>query len=323
MKRVNVLFTCCLGDYVKGTIDCLKKDKKLKVRIIGTDIEPMIYNFNDIDSFYCVSRCSNSNYLQEIKNICLLEKVDVIIPTHTTEQSLFCENIQWFEEKNIKVIVCKNKDVLETLTDKYKASLSYESVITSNEVQTLEDVLKYEKEEGQWCIKQKNNCGARGFYKIDFSKKQEIESVLNSNETNIIQKYLSGDEYTVDCFCKNGIVESCVVKYNPRMENGVALESIVVNNTKVANVCKQICDKSCYSGPIGFDVKLDEFGKPFVIDINPRFTATVSLCEKAGANIPLFALKDVLGMKVCFPKALNVGVMVVRKKRDIFITKGV
>mgnify|MGYP000599909803 CR=1 FL=1 len=41
----------------------------------------------------------------------------------------------------------------------------------------------------------------------------------------------------------------------------------------------------------GFDLKENSDGVPYIIDINPRLTATVSLIQKAGLNLPYYGYR--------------------------------
>ena len=50
-----------------------------------------------------------------------------------------------------------------------------------------------------------------------------------------------------------------------------------------------------YSVNIGFDLKEDKNGKPYIMECNPRMTAGIPMFMAAGINLPYLCVKKIMG----------------------------
>lgn len=341
-KPVTILLTCCLGDYMKGTIDCYKNNPEgRQIRVIGTDMNDMTYNFVGVDKFYKVSRCDDENYVRELFRICLHEKVDVLIPCNTNELESLSKASYVFDRIGTKVLI-SDIEGLAIANDKIK---SYEffkenhiltpATLITNSYDELRSFLD-ENEGKTFVIKQRHGCGSRGFRIIGrndnlltekpsgvFIEDEELKDLLNGEESYLVQEYLSGDEYTVDLVVYKGGTIASFCKLNEDMENGVARKSTIVFNPYCIRQCVDVCKLLKLHGNIGFDLKCNDEGYPVIIDVNPRLTATLSLGAKAGANFPytalLIALREDIDASFC--KFAKEGVSLIRRIEDYYFDK--
>jgi len=342
-KPLTILLTCCLGDYMKGTIDCYKNNPEgRKIRIVGTDMNDMTYNFVGVDKFYKVSRCNEYCYIDELYHICKKEKVDVLIPCNTNELERFALVKSQFELIGTKVLV-SDYDGLFIANDKiesYKFFKKHNIPTPLTLVTSSYDELKtfLEANEGTtFVMKQRHGCGSRGFRIIGknndflgekpngvFIDDEELKDVFNGEDEYIVQEYLAGDEYTVDVVSYKGGVLSSACKKNENMENGVARKSTIVFNGGCIRQCMDVCKLLNLHGNIGFDLKCRDDGFPIIIDVNPRLTATVSLVAKAGQNLPYTALKIALGETIptSVAKQPKEGFSLIRRIEDYYFDKG-
>lgn len=336
MKEVTILVTCCLGDYMQGTIRCYKNNPDNRpVRVIGCDMNDMVYNFVGVDKFYKVGRCDSDEYIEQLVDICVKENVDVLIPFNTNELEL----ISWYEETfasvGTKVIVSKPR-ALEVANDKIRFHDYFDGRIptpkyfVTNSYDELNGFLSCNKDK-TFTIKQRHGCGSRGFRIIGrnegflhdkpngvFIQDEELKGLLDGSQEFLIQEYLPGNEYTVDLVVDHGKVLYAACKLNADMENGVARSSVVIYGKKRIEQCEYVCNALKLHGNIGFDLKSDAKGNPYIIDCNPRMTATVSLIAKAGINMPYIALQLALGEPVRDDYKLKYGTYIVRRITDYF-----
>ena len=115
----------------------------------------------------------------------------------------------------------------------------------------------------------------------------------------IFQEFINGDEYSIDAYINKKNYINCIV---PRKRNvvlgGEITEGITVNDPDIIETSKYIITQLKLIGPITIQMirsKLDN--KLYIIEINPRFGGGAPLSIKAGANIPLYLLKDYLNIK--------------------------
>lgn len=336
-KQITILLTCCLGDYMKGTINCYKNNPDgVDVRVVGTDMNPMTYNFTGVDAFYQVSRCTDENYLYQIRDICEKENVDVLIPCNTKELEMFSRNAEMFESTRILISPYVS---LHIANDKIRSHQFFKetgiptplTLCTGSYDEFKKFLERYEST--TFCFKQRNDCGSRGFRiitktsNVTLDEKPngveacflDLKKFFDKGEEYIVQKYLYGEEYTVDCVADHGKVLCSVCKINKNMENGVARISEVVNHKGCIEMCEEVCHRLGLHGNIGFDLKTDS-GNLYIIDVNPRLTATVALAEKAGVNLPYLALGLAFDCEYTknFNPTIKYGTKLIRKITDYY-----
>ena len=122
-------------------------------------------------------------------------------------------------------------------------------------------------------------------------------------------EYLSGREFGVDLLIHpltNKVVYS-VVRDNGSVFHSEISKGKIVKYPKLLNIAYNIASKLNLSYVVNFDFKLDFYGSPKVIDINPRLPATSYLAFSSGVNMPLDSVylaldMDVNSQVICFDK---------------------
>ena len=330
----RILVTCCLGAYLNGTLDCLRKEEELY--IVGTDIEQIHYNRNGIDKFYRVPRCDAPEYINVVIDICKKERIDLVMPFYTGELELFLENEKKFLGIGTKVHVTHGN--LRVANDKKLwAEFFEENGIPTPSAQVVETYdqlasIVLRDPQSTYCLKQGKGCGGRGFRIIGeepydmktrptgvYVPLEETASFFGNGETYLVQKYLSGKEYGVDVLCEYGDVICGIERYNESVVDGVNIDAEIIEKDHIYDMCVEVCRLLHLDGNVGFDVKVDEYGNPFIIDINPRYTATISLSAHAGLNLAYYGFLHSLGRELPaeFPKE-RIGARIERRLADYF-----
>lgn len=334
---LTVLLTCALGDYVESTVKCIKDNfENRKIRVIGTDIKNASYFDNGLDKIYKSLRCDDFSYIDQIYDICVNENVDVVIPTNTVELEKFEYSKKRFEDAGIAVATAgsgiysvNSKDGLLNLMK--RSGLDYvPSTVIENSYQAEMFILKNGIDK-TYCIKQLDSCGARGFKTLTSGRPDSpldkgtnrlplsaLEELLETQGPMLMQEYLTGDELTVDMLCDRGKVLYSVTKLNKEMINGVAQWSEVVCDTYAEKICESIVEAANLCGNVGFDVKYSTYGKPFVIDCNPRLTATVALSKMVGINLPYLGIKYALKEEIPKLEKKSTKAICIRRTVDNF-----
>lgn len=333
MKPARILVTCCLGDYMRSTIKCYRDNPDNRdLFIVGCDMRQMEHNWVDVDKFYHTSPCNSDDYINELLLICKIEKIDILIPCHTNELEKLALSLDLFSTIGTKVAVA-DASSLHLINDKIRSAAflkyicvdmpKYMAVESADMLGTLNDKSLFDFFPNGFVVKERHNCGGRGMrvYKEQNSFNADdidyIRGIIATDGGVLIQEYLDGKEFTVDIIADHGDVLYAVCRHNELMENGVARISTIVNDESIIEMCGLICKATRYHGNIGFDIRCSD-GKPFIIDINPRLTATVSLAAAAGINLPYYGLKLALGEEVPVDCELRYGTKIVRRISDTF-----
>lgn len=334
----KLLFTCALGEYMKGTLDCFRNNPDgADFFIEGTDMAPMEFNAVGLDCFFQVPSCTDQHYIDNILDICQREKIKALFPMNTNELELFETAKDKFAEIGTTVILTSG--LLGIANDKIRMNLFLSkhginqpltrTACTYNDYQTV----SAKNPETQLCVKLPKGCGGRGFRVIgdeeyikersspvNYISQSELMKMFGDfNEVFMLQEYLPGIEYTVDVLSVNGKVVAGATKRNGDVE-GIAHRSEIVPNGEAFDQCVKACAVLKLDGNVGFDMKENADGVPYIIDINPRLTATVSLVQKAGLNLPYYGYLHKTGcpLPCSFPEA-KIGAKLVRQLADYFI----
>ena len=334
----KLLFTCALGEYMKGTIDCFRNNPDgIDFFIEGADMAPMEFNAVGLDRFCQVPSCIDSHYIDDILDICQREKITALFPMNTNELEIFEAVKDRFETIGTTVVLTTGR--LGISNDKLRMNLFLSkrgvrqpltrTACSYSDYQTV----SARNPKTKLCIKLPHGCGGRGFRvigdeeyikersaPISYISQVALEKLFkNFDEVFMLQEYLPGTEYTVDVLAVNGKVVAGATKRNGDVD-GIAKRSEIVPNGEAFDQCVKACEALSLDGNVGFDLKENADGVPYIIDINHRLTATVSLIQKAGLSLPYYGYR----YKTCgtipesFPEA-KVGARLVRQLADYFI----
>ena len=323
---------------MKGTIDCFRNNPDgIEFFIEGADMAPMEFNAVGLDRFFQVPSCIDSHYIDDILDICQREKITALFPMNTNELEIFEAVKDRFEAIGTTVVLTTGR--LGIANDKLRMNLFLSKCgVRQPLTRTACSYSDYQTVSARYpkiklCIKLPHGCGGRGFrvigdeeyikersQPISYISQVELEKLFkNYDEVFMLQEYLPGTEYTVDVLAVNGKVVAGATKRNGDVD-GIAKRSEIVPNGEAFDQCVKACEALSLDGNVGFDLKENADGVPYIIDINPRLTATVSLIQKAGLNLPYYGYR----YKTCgtipesFPEA-KVGARLVRQLADYFI----
>lgn len=285
--------------------------KHLKERffIIGTDAGGLAPAISFVDKFYRVPKCNENGYIEELLHICKIEKIDCLIPLYENEFLILSKNRKKFEDTGTKVILSNTK-IIDICNDKEKTYMfSKENNINSpkifNEEEIKEIVRTNDTNKFPLIIKPKNGMGSNQVFKINSIR--ELMFFKDYVDEGIIQKFIYGQEFTVDVLCdffgnyiyvvprkrlevRSGeVVKSCTVKD----------ENIIKETIKVINKFNEIKndDNVSLMGPLTIQFFKDNQNNIYLLEINPRLGGGVPLSFAAGANYAK-ALEDMVKGKI-------------------------
>ena len=330
LRELTVLVSASGSPSMPGFIDFLKNNGEREIRVVGIDMcsEPSAKYL--VDAFYQVPAATDKAYCDIVLEICKKEKVNIYFPNISAEVSAVVARKEEFSKINTIVSV-SNQLSVDIANNKL---LTYQHLRENGipvpqfyAVHSVEDfvegckVLGYPKK--PVCLKITTGSGSRGVRIIDsnrnryqilvsekpnsfFTSYEDILSILSSVESideMMLLEYMPGNEYTVDLLADHGKVLYMVGRENVVSLMSIAQESVVAPNEFAYEVSRKVVETLALDGNVGLDFMKDETGKPMLMDINPRITATVSVIAAAGVNLPYLRIKQLLGEKMpeCVP----------------------
>jgi hypothetical protein len=126
----------------------------------------------------------------------------------------------------------------------------------------------------------------------------------------LLCEYLSGDEYTIDCFTdRHGILRFVGARKRTRISNGISVNTIQTNEYQdlFNGYAEEINATIELRGAWFFQMKLDQNQKPKLLEIAARLGGSSSLFRAQGINFALLSAFD----------AFDIDIKILKNKYDI------
>ncbi len=113
----------------------------------------------------------------------------------------------------------------------------------------------------------------------------------------VVMEYLSGPEFTVDCFSHRGQgLLYCAGRERVRVRNGISVASRFVDNPVFLEYATAIAAELEFHGGWFFQLKQDRAGELKLLEVAPRIAGTMALSRAKGVNLPLLSIYEAFGM---------------------------
>ena len=100
----------------------------------------------------------------------------------------------------------------------------------------------------------------------------------------IVQQRIAGAEYTVSAVVALGGPLLAVVPKEVLVKKGITHAAVTRDVPAIDEVCRRIQERLRADGPFNVQLMLSPDGVPYVFEVNPRFSTTVSLTMGAGVD---------------------------------------
>tara|TARA_B100000315_G_C14573075_1_gene586597 strand:+ start:1049 stop:2137 length:1089 start_codon:yes stop_codon:yes gene_type:complete len=151
-------------------------------------------------------------------------------------------------------------------------------------------------------------------------KRRKVFAEMSWGVPVIIQEYIWGEEYNIDCLTdrEGKLIGAVAMRKLSVTEKGKAWSGVTVNDEKLLSLSQEIIRKLSWVGPIELEfVKQQGSGDYYLLEINPRFGTWIYLAANAGQNLPLAAIQIAMGQKVEPFPSYQAGLMFIRYNLDM------
>lgn len=127
----------------------------------------------------------------------------------------------------------------------------------------------------------------------------ELESFIENHnkEEFIIQKFIEGEEFTVDGYItKQNKVLAIVPRKRLEVIGGEVSKAITIKDDKLINYARTVFENSGLRGPVNIQFIQDKNNEYYAMEVNPRFGGGVIASIEAGADFTEMVLKEYLGL---------------------------
>ena len=289
MKKHNVLIFPSCSEVGLASYECLKNNKHFLVfggsfdgKISKNLFENLIINIPFVNS---------PNFLEYFNKIIHDYKIDVILPCNDLVALELSKNQDKINAKIAGSCYQTNQiafSKLETYKTLYNI-INTPKIYNYDQIKDSDFPLFLKPDNGHSAI---NTNMVSNFKELDFYFKKTKDL--------LILEFLPGEEYTIDCFTdKNGELRYCKSRIRVSIKSGMSVNTKFVENNEIfLEIAKKINIKIKFNGGWFFQVKLNKFNYPVLMEISTRLAGNSNASLPNGINLPLLNLYNCLSYEL-------------------------
>ena len=267
--------------------------------VIVTDVNPLSPAVYMADRSYRVPLSTEPDYLESVRDICLAERVGLLVPTIDDELALFADARESFLADGIRVAVSPSVTT-NACNDKYETW----RVLSAHALSVAATYLPVELPGDvpfPLFIKPRVGRGGVGAYPV--RNAAELAFFVNYVANPVLQPYLSGPEFTIDMFCDfDGRPLSVVPRERVVIRAGVVDRGRTMHDSRLIALGMACASAMTFAGAVNIQCRVVD-GQPVIFEINPRFSGGIPLTIAAGADFPHMLVQLARGRQV--PSAIG------------------
>ena len=302
----------------------LKSLKRMGFRVVGCNIYPKewIVESCEMDAFYQAPPVSDQeSYLAFMKDLCIKEKIEYLLPMIDYEIDLLNCNREWFEEHGVTLCMSP-KESLDIIRNKKKLAdfVAAECPRTQSiPTKMLRDIQKLEWDFPVVC-KPYNGRSSQGLKYIYNQQEWDEFTATADKDVYIVEPFIEGPLVMVEIVRQ---IEPHKVVAMTRRElistpHGCSTTVYVYQDKELEEASKILADKLNVWGDVNFEYILDKEGKYHLVECNPRFSAGCEFSCMGGYDYIENHIKCFMGKEI--ENAHFKHSMIIARKYEEYIT---
>ena len=299
---MNIFFTC--AGRRAYLLKYFKEQLGAGDLIIGGDMQSTAPALSAADIKVQLPAVYADNYIDTLLNVCKEYKVNMLISLNDLELPILADHRQCFEDIGI-IVVISPPEVVDICFDKMKTAkfittLGLRAPKTYINIERAKEAITKGNLVFPLILKPRWGSGSIGIEIVDDMdelemvyqlllhkvKKSILATASQGDEYIMIQQFIKGKEFGLDII--NDLQGSHVavsVKQKLSMRAGETDKAITVNNPQIREIGATIGKALKHIGNLDCDI-IEENGKYYIIELNPRFGGGFPFSYEAGVNLP-------------------------------------
>lgn len=281
----------------------LAEEKNIKVYVLSPDKNDTIqYSRHVSRLIHCSDGKTKEGKLAAIEDAIKNTNADILLPVGVKAIRLIAEHKEQLS-KSIALPPLPEVDSFDMANDKWLLSqwakennIPHPTTTLFRSVDSLEEIIS--SITFPVIVKPRNGFGGNGIYKFQNAKEfQSWYPEFEHSEDQIIQSYIKGNDIDCSILCNEGKILAHTIqrsiKYSDDDPWPYGLEFL--SHDEILSIVADLAKKFNWSGVAHLDLRYDEIEKRSkLIEINPRFWASVSASIFAGVNFPYLSCLSAL-----------------------------
>ncbi len=314
MRAVNVLVTGVGAASGAGVIKALRRpNAEFDIRVLAVDADGSAPGRYLAQSFALVPKCSKPDYMERLFQLCEEHRIEALFPIYSGEIDILAAHAGDLARRGVKTLLAA-PEIVRQCNDKRRmyGVVRDLGIAIPAFVDPTAPGLTF-----PLFAKPITATGGSGAMMIE--DQADLDYCRAKNPGFIYQRFLKGPEYTIDILCdRNSEMVVCSPRLRLATKAGQSVKGRTIRAPKLEELCGLVCKTSGMVGPCNLQF-IEREGNYFFIEMNPRYAAGgLMLTVAAGGNIPLLALKLMLGDPADKP-VVRAGVTMLRYWEEVIL----
>jgi len=304
-----------------GLMQCFRRAAEslgVNLRIVAVDVDPdWSPACQFADRMERVPRCTEMGYIEVLRDLCMAERISLVVPTIDTELEILAAQRSVLERVGVRVLV-PDTEIVQVIRNKLKTVeilARMDVPVPKTHVPTNDG--KWEITiGGPWIAKPIDGSCSKGIQIVE-STKDLIRIPVDGSY--VVQELCKGEEYTVNAFYTNGSPKAVIPHLRRFVRAGEVCLAETVDNKAFLSAAEGI--RRAFpglNGVICFQAFMKGHEAPVVFEINGRFGGGYPLADRAGCSFASWLLEEALGNSPQFHGDYEVGIRMLRYDAEVF-----
>lgn len=261
-----------------------------EVRLHGASSPEANQAFYVFEKPYIIRDVRTDGWLDDLNKTIRENDIDIVFPANST----VIDHLSPLREKILAPVLLPEREVIDLTRSKKSSLEAMKGLIPIPDVySTPEKITSFPA-----FAKPDMGYGSQGITIVE-----NLEQAKSIDFDNfIVQQYLPGKEYSVDCFSNmDGKLLFSGARERSRIRMGTSMHAEVVPpdiEKNLRNYAEKILEKIKITGAWFFQVKEDDDGILRLLEIDIRIAGTMCFNRGRGINFPLLSILQFNGMSV-------------------------
>lgn len=257
-----------------------------------------------IEKYIEFDKSSVDSVGQRLIELCVKERIDVIIPMEDDYAALLSQFKDQIEKETTIKCAIANRDSYDLVSDKATLlAFCKQHNIGHPRTEPIDNNYEWLAESVGFpaLIKPNHSEGSKGIVLVNNLEelKDKAPAIIAEYGECTLQEYIQNDHYYNLMIYRNasGVFSNHVIlkilRYYP-IKGGSSCLAVSIENEPMVEMCKHLLNALNWVGMADFDILEKGEGDFRIIEINPRVPASLRGAEMSGVNFPQIIVSDML-----------------------------